>query len=874
MSPEGWQRVKGLFEAALEREGSERDLFIQQACEQDPTTGAELKRLLAEHAQAGSFLEEHAILVDSALADVPEQRLSSEIAGEQSAEASQGRRIGPYRTVREIGRGGMGTVYLAERVDGEYRKRVAIKLVNPHLGTEEILRRFRNERQVLAALDHPNIAGLLDGGTAEDGRPYLVMEYVEGVPIHAWCDSRKLGVRDRLRLFRKVCAAVQYAHDKEVIHRDIKPSNILVTTEGTPQLMDFGIAKVLSQELSAETLETTMGSGPMTPEYASPEQVRGERVGPASDIYSLGVVLYQLLTGQLPYAVQAHDLGQLERLICEQEPVKPSAAAALSSASELRGMSVTGLRRLLAGDLDKVVLKALRKEPERRYTSVAQFSDDIECFLQDLPVRARRESTPYRGFKFLKRNRVPALAAVLSAALVLAFVLGLGRFVPSPALLSSDALKNKNERWGHLKFERLATLGDPSPGGGMFTNDFEPWGLNDQGDLVFASDLSSTGAEGVYLLRKGAGLLALATPGRPSPEGGTFAAGVLGCACMNGSGDVAFVFGLKPWDSPELKGFNRAGLYRYSHADHQLNALVIPGVTVAPGFGVFQSVAQHASLNNSGDIVFSGVVRTTAGVTPSTGLGQGIFLIDRNAHIARIAVPGDPAPDGAVFDYARNPWINDRGDVAFGAHLAGEECISEAAAAVINIDTPGCMESIYLKRVGTAAVESIAHQGQTHVFGVRYRYAWGARLNNRGDVVYMGELKPGAGFRAARGIFLHTRETSRPIALPGEMMPDGRKLVTVNPGQIMSGYSLNNRGEVAFSALLENNESALYVHSKDGLHLIAGTGTRIPGLGTIGEWERSMAVVLNDSGQILFWAPLTDGRHVLLLATPSTPAGT
>ena len=228
--------------------------------------------------------------------------------GSDSVERLPGRRIGPYRILREIGHGGMGTVYLAERADGQYRKRVAIKLVNPHLGTAEILRRFRNERQVLAALDHPNIARLLDGGTTEDGRPYLVMEYVEGVAIDTWCDSRKLAVRDRLKLFRKVCAAVQYAHDQQVIHRDIKPGNILVTTDGTPKLLDFGIAKVLNRELSAETLETTIGSGPMTPEYASPEQVRGERIGPASDIYALGVVLYQLLTGQLPYTVQGHDL--------------------------------------------------------------------------------------------------------------------------------------------------------------------------------------------------------------------------------------------------------------------------------------------------------------------------------------------------------------------------------------------------------------------------------------------------------------------------------------------------------------------------------------------------------------------------------------
>ena len=429
MTPGAWEHIKELFEAALEREGSERDAFVKEACERNAQAGEELKRLLTEHERAGSFLEERHNLLDLTVTGPLERT--------KAAEATQVRRIGPYRTLREIGHGGMGTVYLAERADGQYQKRVAIKVVNPHLRTELILRRFRNERQVLAALDHPNIARLLDGGTTDDERPYLVMDYVEGVPLDAWCDSRRLGVRDRLRLFRKVCAAVQYAHDKDVIHRDIKPTNILVTTEGTPQLMDFGIAKVLSREISAETLETTIGSMPMTPEYASPEQVRGERVGPGSDLYALGVVLYQLLTGQLPYASQAHDLNEMAQLICEQEPVKPSAAASLNTVSELRGESAHGLRRLLAGDLDKVVLKALRKEPERRYTSVAQFSDDIERFLNDLPVRARRETLSYRGLKFLTRNRVPAFAAVLAAGLAIATVIGFSKFPGSAERRSS-----------------------------------------------------------------------------------------------------------------------------------------------------------------------------------------------------------------------------------------------------------------------------------------------------------------------------------------------------------------------------------------------------------------------------------------------------
>jgi serine/threonine protein kinase len=248
------------------------------------------------------------------------------------------------------------------------------------------------------------------------------------VRIDKWCDSRKLPVRDRLKLFRQVCAAVQSAHDREIIHRDLKPGNILVTAEGTPKLLDFGIAKVLNRELS-DAAETTIGAGPMTPEYASPEQVRGERVGPASDIYALGVVLYQLLTGQLPYSVHGGDLRSVARVICEEEPIKPSVAiqraqeepgrkggAGREGPSEARSESPTGLRRQLSGDLDNIVLKALRKEPDRRYTSVAQFSEDLQRFLQDLPVQARKESLPYRGSKFLKRNRVLIMATVFSVA--------------------------------------------------------------------------------------------------------------------------------------------------------------------------------------------------------------------------------------------------------------------------------------------------------------------------------------------------------------------------------------------------------------------------------------------------------------------------
>ena len=398
MTPERWQRVKETLEQAWELDAAQRSAFVDQACTDDAELRSRVEALLTSDQDAGEFL----------VAPVLELPPGDETA---DGEYSPGRRIGPYQILREIGHGGMGTVYLAERADGQYRKRVAIKLVSPHLGTEEILQRFRNERQVVADLDHPNIARLLDGGATEDGLPYLAMEFVEGVRIDTWCDSRKLPVRDRVRLFRQVCAAVQYAHEQQVIHRDIKPGNILVTADGTPKLLDFGIAKVLNRDLS-NTAEATRGLGPMTPEYASPEQARGEGVGPASDVYALGVLLYRLLTGKPPYALQSVDARQIERAICEQEPVKPSVASQ---------------SRQLTGDLDNIVLKALRKEPERRYSSVAQFSEDLGSFLQDLPVDARKENLLYRGRKFLKRNRVATWAVAVTAVSVLALVAALGR---------------------------------------------------------------------------------------------------------------------------------------------------------------------------------------------------------------------------------------------------------------------------------------------------------------------------------------------------------------------------------------------------------------------------------------------------------------
>ena len=295
----------------------------------------------------------------------------------------------------------MGAVYLARRADRQYEQQVAIKLIKRGMDTEAMLRRFRNERQILAGFDHPNIARLLDGGTTEDGLPYFVMEYVEGVPIDEYCEREALDVAARLQLFRQVCAAVSYAHRRAVIHRDLKPSNILVGADGVPKLLDFGIARLLQAGDASESPATMLEQRVMTPEYASPEQVRGEPITTASDVYSLGVVLYRLLTGQLPHRLKSQSAEDMARTVGQTEPQRPSAVTDATSGRRLRG------------DLDNIVLMALRKEPERRYPSVEQFSDDIRRHLEARPVLARRDTLAYRAGKFVRRNTAASVAAVL-----------------------------------------------------------------------------------------------------------------------------------------------------------------------------------------------------------------------------------------------------------------------------------------------------------------------------------------------------------------------------------------------------------------------------------------------------------------------------
>jgi non-specific serine/threonine protein kinase/serine/threonine-protein kinase len=332
-----------------------------------------------------------------------------------AAEEVEARHLGPYRLERELGRGGMGTVYLAVR-EGEVQKRVALKVLKRGMDTDAIVRRFRSERQILASLEHPFISTVLDGGTTPEGLPYFAMEFVDGKPIDEYCESAQLDTTARLELFRKICSAVQYAHQNLVIHCDIKPANVLVTAEGSPKLLDFGIAKLLNP-VAGETLALTLDGSPlMTPEYASPEQVQGGVVTTATDVYSLGVLLYELLTGRRPYELTSRTPADIARVICDSVPERPS------TAQHRRPIDSHRLRRRLAGDLDNIVLKALNKEPQRRYASVDQFSEDIRRHLSGLPVLARRDTIGYRVGKFVRRNRAGVAAA---AVVLLALVTGI-----------------------------------------------------------------------------------------------------------------------------------------------------------------------------------------------------------------------------------------------------------------------------------------------------------------------------------------------------------------------------------------------------------------------------------------------------------------
>ena len=430
IQPDDWRRVDDLLQSALDRETHQRPAFLAEACAGDRALREQVEALLAADQDAGDFLEHPAT-------DEPGRSLSTE--PEQSSLI--GRRIGAYRIVRQLGRGGMGAVYLAERADEQFRKQVAIKLVARETDGDAVVQRFRTEWQILAGLDHPHIASLLDAGTTDDGLSYFIMEYVDGQPIDRYCATHGLSIRERVHLFDLVCAAVQHAHEHHVVHRDLKPSNILVTEAGVPKLLDFGIAKLLtSEEGGPGANATTVGLRPMTPAYASPEQVRGQPVTPATDVYALGVLLYELLTGAPP--LEGDTPAEMARAICEQEPQKPSRAVgrcpepSTAQADPLTvqppdrpraalARTAARRRRALSGDLDNIVLTALRKEPARRYGSVAQFADDLRRHVEGRPVLARPDSLRYRTRKFVTRNKAAVVSAVSAVVAVTAVAVAL-----------------------------------------------------------------------------------------------------------------------------------------------------------------------------------------------------------------------------------------------------------------------------------------------------------------------------------------------------------------------------------------------------------------------------------------------------------------
>jgi serine/threonine protein kinase len=392
MSPQQFRRVTDIFEHAVELPSDSRGEYLAQACAGDEELRREVDELLRSDEQAAGRL-------NCAVFEAARRYQLNPPA------ALVGRRIGPYKIVREIGHGGMAAVYEAVR-DDEYVRWVAIKFIAGGMDTPDALARFRVERQVLAALHHPHIATLLDGGTTEEGRPYIVMEYIEGQPLLHYCRERGLTVAERLQLFCALCSAVHHAHQMLVLHRDIKPANVLVTADGIPKLLDFGIAKLLTPELALGAIAPTITSTRrFTPQYASPEQIRGEPLTTGSDVYSLGVLLYELLTYQSPYQTSDRSVVEIERAVCEQEPARLS--------RRVRGNA--RLRRELAGDLENIVAMALRKEAPRRYNSAQGLADDIDRYLKGLPVAARDDTIFYLAGKLIRRNKVATAAFALLA---------------------------------------------------------------------------------------------------------------------------------------------------------------------------------------------------------------------------------------------------------------------------------------------------------------------------------------------------------------------------------------------------------------------------------------------------------------------------
>ena len=461
MQAERWRQLEQVYHAAMEQDEADRAAFLERSCAGDQDLRVEVESLIAYAGQSGQIIDKPALeVVAAAMAESlfpPDATRTDKMIGA---------RIAQYRIVEKLGVGGMGDVYRAIRADDQFEKQVAIKLVRQGLDTEFVYDRFRKERQILASFEHENIARLLDGGTTEEGHPYFVMELVEGRPFDEYCDELNLGTAVRIDLFQKVCSAVQYAHQRLVVHRDIKPSNILVTADGVPKLLDFGIATILSPETySPEAGPTVTAMRMMTPQFASPEQLRGEVITTATDVYSLGVVLYKLLTGQLPYRLETNSPYDLAHAICEVEPEKPSTAVGRprpsakgdgetlkktpEAVSSYRSTTPEKLRRTLAGDLDQILLKALRKEPTRRYASAQDLAEDLRAYILGLPVSARRGTFSYRGTKFVKRNKLSLAATAIFALVVISAAI---------AIVREARIARMQQASAERRFESLRTL--------------------------------------------------------------------------------------------------------------------------------------------------------------------------------------------------------------------------------------------------------------------------------------------------------------------------------------------------------------------------------------------------------------------------------
>ncbi len=456
-----WSDIKAIFYEAISLDENQRETYIDRVC-----TNAELKQevltLLHAHNNSENYLEQSVIILDPV---------------KENINFFIGKLFGKYKIVKLIARGGMGLVYLGER-DDEVKQQAAVKIISPGFVSESVLKRFRNERQTLANLNHPNISRLLDAGITVDGIQFLVMEYIDGIPVDEYCDKNNLNIKERMKLFLKIASVVQYAHHNLVIHRDLKPSNILITPDGEPKLLDFGIAKILDKDGSDNENLTIKGITNFTPEYASPEQVMGENITTASDVYSLGIVLYKLLTGHNPYKINSSLSPDVKQVVTKTEPPKPSdiiyktfektsfdevIRITPESVSKTREGTIEKLHKRLSGDIDNIVSMAIRKEPERRYSSIDFFTEDIQRYLNDQPVSAHKDSFKYKAGKFFRRNKGPVITG---SVIVILIMLGIAGIIWQSHLtaLERDNARLEAGKANEIKSFLLNMISSPDPG--------------------------------------------------------------------------------------------------------------------------------------------------------------------------------------------------------------------------------------------------------------------------------------------------------------------------------------------------------------------------------------------------------------------------